>query len=355
MRYPEFLEINDTVGFVAPSFGCAIQPYKTGFERFIERLENMNYKTKLGPNVYSDCGVGISNTPKKCGEELTSMYCQPDNKILISCGGGELMCETLEYTDFDKIKNAKPKWYLGYSDNTNFTFLQTTICDTAAVYGPCAATFGMDEWHKSLQDTFDVLTGTGFVKSQEGFLEKEVSGYDLWEKESLKSEDNPTPCFNLTEEKKLTVFNGYESTLENVSFEGRLVGGCLDCLVNLLGTRYDNVSAFNDKYADDKIIWFIESCDLNVFSIRRAFWQMENAGWFKNVAGFMIGRPLCMGQEMMGLNQYSAVKDIVGKYNVPIVMDCDFGHISPVIPMISGAYAKAGVSDGNIYLRYVFK
>ena len=82
---------------------------------------------------------------------------------------------------------------------------------------------------------------------------------------------------------------------------------------------------------------------------------MENAGWFKNVAGFMIGRPLCMGQEMMGLNQYSAVKDIVGKYNVPIVMDCDFGHISPVIPMISGAYAKAGVSDGNIYLRYVFK
>ena len=28
---------------------------------------------------------------------------------------------------------------------------------------------------------------------------------------------------------------------------------------------------------------FFESCDLNVFSIRRAMWQMDNAGWFENV------------------------------------------------------------------------
>ena len=28
MRYPEFLKQNGTIGFVAPSFGCATQPYK---------------------------------------------------------------------------------------------------------------------------------------------------------------------------------------------------------------------------------------------------------------------------------------------------------------------------------------
>ena len=50
------------------------------------------------------------------------MYINSSSDILISCGGGELMCETLEYVDFDKIKNSPPKWYLGYSDNTNFTF-----------------------------------------------------------------------------------------------------------------------------------------------------------------------------------------------------------------------------------------
>lgn len=51
--------------------------------------------------------------------------------------------------------------------------------------------------------------------------------------------------------------------------EGRLLGGCLDCLVNLVGTGYDKVAAFVEKYKEDGIIWFLESCDLNVFSIAR--------------------------------------------------------------------------------------
>lgn len=45
------------------------------------------------------------------------------------------MCEDLDYVDFERVKEADPKWYMGYSDNTNFTFLLTTLCDTASIYG----------------------------------------------------------------------------------------------------------------------------------------------------------------------------------------------------------------------------
>ena len=69
------------------------------------------------------------------------------------------MCEDLDYVDFEKIRKAPAKWYLGYSDNTHFTYLLPTICDTAAVYGPCASDFGMEPWHKSVADAFGVLTG----------------------------------------------------------------------------------------------------------------------------------------------------------------------------------------------------
>ena len=31
MRYPDFLSEGGTIGFVAPSFGCATEPYKTTF------------------------------------------------------------------------------------------------------------------------------------------------------------------------------------------------------------------------------------------------------------------------------------------------------------------------------------
>ena len=81
----------------------------------------------------------------------------------------------------------------------------------------------------------------------------------------------------------------------------------MDCLVNLTGTRFDKTKDFIERYKEDGIIWFLEACDLNVFSIRRAMWQMEQAGWFEHVKAFLIGRPLCFGQDMMGLDPYQAV------------------------------------------------
>ena len=88
----------------------------------------MGYKTIEGPNCRCDSGIGISNTPKKCAEELNESYASADSDVLISCGGGELMCEVVPYIDFERVKQSKPKWYMGYSDNTNFTIFGGYYC-----------------------------------------------------------------------------------------------------------------------------------------------------------------------------------------------------------------------------------
>ena len=367
MKYPKFLPEKGTIGFVAPSFGCNTEPYKTAFDSALEKFKALGHELDLGPNCYEGCGIGISNTPEACGKELTEYYCSTENDVLISVGGGELMCETMSNVDFERIKAAEPKWYMGYSDNTNMTFLLTTLCDTAAIYGPCAQTFGMEPWDESLQDTYDLLCGRRDV----------VSGYALWERESLKDKEHPLVPYNLSEERNLRMFLPKENTAademqqgeefgmesfwgkENPDvaavFEGRLVGGCMDCLVNLLGTKFDDVKGFNERYKEDGIIWFIESCDLNVMAIRRAVWQMKNAGWFEHVKGFLIGRPLCFGQDFMGLDQYKAVVDLLKEYNVPIIMDLDIGHLAPMMPMVSGAYAKVNIKGNDINISYVWK
>lgn len=136
MRYPEFLKENGTIGFVAPSFGCATNPYKAAFENAGKIWKKEGFSLDLGPNCFAEKGIGISNTPEKCAEELEAYYLKKENDCLISCGGGELMCEILEHIDFERMKAATPKWYMGYSDNTNLTFLLTTLCDTAAIYIP---------------------------------------------------------------------------------------------------------------------------------------------------------------------------------------------------------------------------
>lgn len=329
MKFPKHLQEGGTIGFIAPSFGCNIEPYKSCFNAAKEKWHKMGFATLDGPNAYEGCGLGISNTPEKCAAEFEEWYQREDSDVLISCGGGELMCEILEHVDFEAIAKAEPKWFMGYSDNTNITFLLATLCDTAAIYGPCAATFGMKSWHASLHDAMDLLEGKKNI----------ITGYDLWEKEGLKSEENPFAPYNVTEKKELHYHNLPEDTNGKNLMQGRLLGGCMDSLSNLCGTQFDKVKEFNNKYEEDGIIWFMEACDLNAMDMRRALWKLSQAGWFQNAKGFLIGRPYHFGEEFFGLDQYKAVTDMLARYQVPIIMDVDLGHLPPMMPVISGSYA----------------
>lgn len=386
MRYPKYIKKGDTIGFLAPSFGCAVEPYLSGFKNAQKKFEELGYRPVLGPNCYESAGVGISNIPEKCGAEVMEMFGRGDVDCLISCGGGELMCEILPFVDFKKLSEAEPKWFMGYSDNTNLTYLLATLADMASVYGPCAGTFGMEPWHKSLWDALQILTGE----------RQTVGGYGLWEKESLKDEDNPLVPYHVTEPLKLRTFvgkkeiyfadsgeeesgagnteanseekesvltevcseeqpagaAGTEKRTEPLRFSGRLLGGCLDCLVNLSGTRFDKTKEFAERYQQDGIIWFFEACDLNVFAIRRAMWQLKETGWFRFVKGFLIGRP-SNGEEMMGLNAYDAVLEVAGKENVPVVMDVDLGHLPPMMPLVVGSLADVAVLGNRIEVKQI--
>ena len=129
----------------------------------------------------------------------------------------------------------------------------------------------------------------------------------------------------------------------------------MDILQMFPGTPYDKVKEFNETYKKDGIIWFLESCDLNIMSIRRALWQMKEAGWFEYVKGFLIGRPLAFGTEMFGCDQYRAVTDLLGEYHVPIIMDTDIGHLSPMMPIICGSTAEVSVIGNHVSIEYTFQ
>lgn len=347
MRYPKFLGKNGTIGFIAPSFGCDTEPYQSTFNHAQERFREMGYSLIEGPNCRVGEGIGISNTPKKCADEVNAFFAREDVDCLLSCGGGELMCEILDFVDFEKLKTNPPKWYMGYSDNTNLTFLLTTLCDTASIYGPCATSFGMEPWHTAIEDAYRLLCGEKLS----------MQGYEKWEKESGKDEENPLVPYQVTEPVVRKCYQGDKLLAEEaeLTFSGRLLGGCMDCLATLAGTEFDKVSEFAERYKEDGIVWFLESCDLNVFEIRRALWRFEHAGWFKYVKGFLIGRPLCYGQEMMGLDAYTAVTGILGKYDLPIIMDVDLGHFPPMMPLITGSTAdiKSSAKKMNIHMHLI--
>ena len=341
MRYPVFLRDGETIGFVAPSFGCTIEPYKSAYGNAKDTFEQMGYRVFEGENCHKDDGIGISSSPESCGRELCDVYTGKDCDVIVSCGGGELMCEILPFIDFEKIKDSKPKWFLGYSDNTNFTYTLNVLADTAAIYGPCAPTFGMKKWHKALRDAWDIMTGKSL----------EVAGYDLWERESLKSPENPLEPYNVTEKKKLVLQMGGDKA-DVVKMKGRMIGGCLDTLLTLIGTDYDKTAEFIKRYRGDGIIWFLEACDLSVFQIRRGLWQMKKAGWFDGATGFLFGRPYHFDEPEMGLDRHLAVNAHLADLGVPVIMDADLGHLPPAMPIISGAVAEIEAEGDDVSIKY---
>ena len=333
MQQPNYIKEKMVISLIAPSFGCTTEPYKTRLKEAIKKLQKMNYKIKEGPNIYLAAGVCSSNTPELRAKEFMDSYLDPESNLILSVGGGELMNEILPFIDFQKIKNLPPKWFMGFSDNTNLTFTLTTLCNIKTIYGPNAPSFFRPRLQYANLDAIKMLKG-----------EKNFKGYNKFELEPIKDDNNPLTKLNLKKKKIITPYK-YEKP-----FEGIMLGGCLDCLINLCGTKYDNVKEFTKN---KEIIWFLEACDLDPLGIRRALFELKEAGWFKTATGFIIGRAMHYNDDIFGLNRITAVTGILGDLNLPILLDIDLGHLSPSMPIMTGAKAKVSYKDENIFIDYL--
>ena len=348
MRIPKSIKPGDTIGLVAPSFGAAIEPYITRLEAAIRTFEKRGYQVVAADSCYKSDGLGISTSPASAARDVCDFYLDASIDALISVGGGELMNETISCIDFERLKAAPAKWFMGYSDNTNMIVPMAALSDVAGIYAPCASGFGKP-WEDTENDAFALLEGTKNV----------ITGYPYFEHPDVGDairKSQPLARYQLTEEKVLTSFVSDGTALvkagdaDDIEMSGTLMGGCLDVLVNLSGTEYDGIHQFNKSHK--KVIWILEACDLNPMAIRRSVWSLLHQGWFENAAGFLIGRPMAaFRQTMMGVDTYNAVTDIVAELGVPVIMDADIGHVSPMMPLVIGADANVCVRGNHIEIR----
>ena len=333
MRKPEYLRPGDAIALVAPSFGCVTEPYMTRLRVSIHNLKKWGYEVIEGPNIWRADGVACSAPGPERAEEILKAW-GSEAKLLLSVGGGETMNEMLSYLDFDALAQMGPKWYMGFSDNTNLTFLLPTLADTMAIYGPCAGAFFAKKLRYSELDALDMLRG-----------KTHFEGYPKWSI-SRSNPDHPLWGYRMSQP-KIIVPHQYSTP-----FEGVLIGGCLDCLANLCGTRFDRAKEFAAAHPEG-VVWFLEACDLNALSIRRAYWELREAGWFDNVKGFLIGRAMSGREEILGVDRFNAAIDMLGDLGAPILMDVDLGHLGPSMPIISGAHARVALEKGNLIIDYL--
>lgn len=320
MIYPEFLKKGDTVGICAPSAGIAESDFPE-FDSSLLHIELEGYTLRETASVRS--GLAESAPANVRGAELNALIRDRDVRSVICATGGDFLISMLPYVDFDALC-ADPKWIQGYSDPTSLLYAITTKYDIATIYGSNAGGFWMDRLHSSLSDNLKILRGE--IPKQNSFM--------LFEGNRAGRDGG----YNLDTRVKWECPNG------DVKIKGRLLGGCMDCLCDVIGTRFDGTLDFIRRYKDDGIIWYFDVFAMKSETVHNTLFRMKDMGLFENASGFVFGR-VCFPGSFTGMSYSEAALKILG--DVPAVFEADIGHVAPKMTLINGAMAELESSDGK--------
>ena len=337
MIYPKFIKEGDTIGVTAPSDGISKEIDLVRLNKAIKNLEDRGLKIKTTLNCYTS-KIGRSSSANDRAKQLEQLFLDKEIKAIICLSGGEFLVEMLSFLDYEIIKN-NPKWIMGLSDPTGLLFTFLTICDLSTIHFSNFKNYSMKPWHISLENSIEILRGNiitqdSFDLYQKGYQEH-ITG-----DEPLKL-DSKVKWINLNGENKITI-------------KGRIIGGNIDIIGNIIGTRFDKVSDFLEKYKNDGIIWYFDNCELSQEDIIRTMWQFKEAEYFKYVKGIIFGRS-ANESSYFNLSFKDTLKEALNSLNIPVIMNVDIGHLPPNLTIINGALAKISSANGKGKIELILK
>lgn len=338
MLYPNNLEQGYKIGVTATSAGFESEVDFIRLESGKKHFNEMGYEVVETDNVRKSYRGRSSDGPTRA-KELHQLFLDPEVSAIIAASGGDYLVEMLSHINFEILKD-NPTWLQGYSDTTGILFTLTTNLDMATLYANNFGSFGMANWHPSLHENLQILEGKDIVqfsfdRFQDGYKER-ITGFEEFELEK--------------DVKWVNLFPKGWDTNQELTFSGRAIGGCLDVLLNLIGTRFDKTREFINRYHKDKIVWYLESFDLGSEALTRGLWQLKEAGWFEYASGIIFGRPAMYSDTETSYEE--VVHSVLSELNLPIILDADIGHKPPQFTMINGAIAYITSHSGKGSIKF---
>ena len=379
MIYPEFLKDNATIGICAPSAGVGHKI--ESFEKSLNVLRQQGWRVWETEHVRVDSLRG--GTAKERAAELMSLFVQSHVDAVFAAAGGDFLSEMLPYIDW-QILAENPKWLMGASDPTGILYPLTTMCDIATLYGSNGGSF--DSVVKQSEDSHltsaegtshltspddsshivfpddsshfvspddsshiaspdgcrlheaDVLPGQGealvtpeylrnMLRILKGDLPVQQTSTCYISNDIFQLEDGPLVFRNPTI---------YQSACDSLHVSGRCIGGCIDVLKDLIGTRFDHSLDFIHRYEGDGFIWYFDNFALSSTVLYRTLWQMRYAGWIspETTKAVLIGRTMFENIECE-MTYEEAIRTAFP--DIPVIWEMDIGHTVPHFSMINGA------------------
>jgi muramoyltetrapeptide carboxypeptidase len=327
LRYPASLTPGATIAVTAPSSGVAAHLHPR-LDLALQHLHSQGFRIKEGQCLRQTI-KSASASKEQRAREFMDFWLDETVDAIIPPWGGVFAMEVLPVLDWKALAHSKPKWVLGYSDISTVTFALSTRIGIATAHGTC-----LMEMLPSQTDRLTVECLRPLALKDGEFLRQDSGEY---------FQTGPSPQWDAPFQKSDHVV---WKTLGNkpVRMKGRLIGGCLDTLSTLVGTPFVDPSRLKSK---DGLIFYLENSDFGPADQYRYLWMMQQAGWFKHVNGFLIGRSGTKDETNPQYFRYqNLMEDFFGSLDIPFIYDCDIGHQQPNMTLINGALAEAS-ADGQ--------
>lgn len=288
---PQKLKTDDLVAIIAPSSPVTkdlMDLFNVGID-FLQKDFGLRvtYTKKIFDKYFYSAGSVEERT-----KDFTLAWQNPEVKMIIMAQGGYSANGLLDKLDYNLIKN-NPKIFTGISDGTNLLNAISYKTGLVTYHGPdLLFTFG-----RSLSPQIKENIYKTFFDGNVGRLEENKD-------------------WNNKEDKNLTSFHW--GTLRTGKSQGRLIGGHLGTLINLIASGY--IDSFQDK------ILFLEgTCpDYEIDSYLKT---LKLSGVFEKINGLVLGWFEDFSSQ--GINRRPVrdiLLEIISDYNFPILEIGDLGH-----------------------------
>lgn len=345
------LNSGDKVAIVSLSNGILGEAYCSHQLKLgIERLQSFGLQPVIMPNALN--GVDYLNThPEARALDLIQAFADPSIKgILCAIGGDDtyrLAPFILGSSTAIKIIRENPKFFMGYSDST-IDHLMLYQLGVPSFYGLSFIT-DFAELDRAMLPYSKAAFENSFTDQP-----FEYKPSPIWYDERSDFSETQLGVARSSHEET----NGYELLRGSPRFSGKLLGGCIESLAELLtGERYPEEKRFNERFdifpplAEFRgAVLFLETSQEqpSPTDLAKALNRFSELGIFDVISGILVGKP----QNEVFYAEYKEVyRQCSTRPDLPIVYNVNFGHAYPKMLMQYGATINVDQTKQHITIE----
>ena len=304
---PPSLKAGDTIAIIPTARAITIEELRDG----IALAESWGLRVKLGAGIGRKHFQQAGSDAERAAD-LQAAITDPTIAAIWCARGGYGTMRLMEGIDLAPLRQ-NPKWLIGFSD---ITVLHNALLNV----GVC-----------SLHAQMPHNIGTKTAETKET-LRKALfaENFEIVSSGALLDAQRLGDC------------------------EGILIGGNLSLLYALRGTPYD---------IDPRgKILFIEDLDELLYHLDRMAMNLKLSGWFKNLAGLIVGHMIQMhdrndtpeqkDSNPFGKTAEEIIADAIGAVSYPVCFNFPAGHDTDNRAIIMGTNAKLSVTANGTTLSF---